>query len=111
MLSVYGCYAVMSELAKMTDAEVISWGKSLPPLDTTTDVEEDYITLKSGPFYVIYGRSYRSFEILKDKAFQPDEVEYLLSLGFVKPDPNPNDHCYQRTQSNSVIPSRPTGDV
>jgi hypothetical protein len=101
----------MTELGKMTDEQVLAWGSNLPLLDTRVDVEEDYITLKSGPFYVIYGRPYRSFEILKDKAFQPDEVEYLLSLGFVKPDPNPNDHCYQRTQSNLVGTSRPTGDV
>jgi len=103
MLSIYGCYAVMSELAKMSDDEVINWGKSLPPLDTKTDVEDDYITLKTGPFYVLYGRPYRSWEILKDTPFQPDEIEYLLSLGFFKPDPNPNDRCYQRTESNSAL--------
>lgn len=96
MLSLFGCFAVMDTLKKMTDDEVRLFGDGLPIADTRVTVEDGYITVASGPFLILYYREGLAWEIAKGSPFTEKEVEYLNSLSFYKPDPNPNDHCYQR---------------
>ena len=97
-LSLFGCYACMNTLKDMSPNDVAEWAVGLPSNDVHISEADGYLSLESGGFLVLYGRNYRSWEIVKNSPFTNHEVQYLHTLNFFKPDPNPNDHCWQRLQ-------------
>jgi hypothetical protein len=77
----------MNTLKAMSPQELIETKRRLAQHNILIHIEDNYINLLFHDVQTLYGREYKSWEIVKN-GFTNEEVVYLTEVGFRRPDPN-----------------------
>ena len=94
-LSLFGIYSTVAGLATMTDAQINDWkNMASHQVSIDIDLDDNYICAKNSTYNIIYGREWKSWEImcLNGNVFTDNDREFLTNVVHFKKMP---DDVYQ----------------
>lgn len=86
----FASICMMNTLKNMSPNELLQTKERLAQYNTIIQMDDEYITLVYQGIQTMFGREYKSWEIVKN-GFTNDEIAYLHSIGFQRPD----QHAFQ----------------